>query len=126
MGTQQNSYCLVAATELAEWLERDPDCYWTVDGDRKLGGKVSFPCPGDELAAALRKIDQPLEVLDIEGSHAPGKHVPASELDGFVEKEELDTRVLQFRWKGSEIEWILVEDEETSESVKREAEAQSE
>lgn len=120
MGTKQGAYVQIAADALAEWLSQDADLYWTVDGDPKLSGMLSFPCPGDELAEALRKIDKPLLVLDREGKFH-GKPISSSDLDGLVEEEELDARVLYLRWKDSEIEWILVEDVETSESVSRES-----
>ena len=121
MGTQQSSYFPVAAEELAKWLERDPDLYWSVDGDRRLGGMVNFPCPGDELAKTLRKIGQRLLVLRRgEGSVVPDRSVAMAELDELVETEELGTRVLQFRWEDSDAEWLLIEDKETSESTARE------
>jgi len=121
MDTKQSSYLPVAAQELAAWLDREPDCYWTVDGDPVLCGKLSLPSPGDELAEALREINKPLEVFDRRDiPQSPGKAVTASELDDLVETEELGSRVLQLRWEGRDIEWLLIEDEETSESESRE------
>ncbi len=123
MDTKQGSYLEIGAEELAKWLGEgdNPDLYWTVDGDRVLSGMLSFPCPGDELAGALRSIGKPLMVLDRE-EHFQGAKEPlsSSDLDSLVEEEELDTRVLQFQWKGSNTEWILIEDEETSESESNE------
>ena len=120
MVTKQGFYSKIAAEELAKWLCQDPDLYWTVDGDPILSGKLSFPCPGDELADALRQIGRPLEVLHQKGMpRTRGETVTSAELDDLVETEELDTRVLQFRWKDGQSEWILIEDEETSESCRK-------
>jgi len=120
MVTKQGFYSKIAAEELAKWLCQDPDLYWTVDGDPILSGKLSFPCPGDELADALRQIGRPLEVLHQKGMpHTRGGTVTSAELDDLVETEELGTRVLQFRWKDGQNDWILIEDEETSESYRR-------
>jgi len=117
MGTKQGSYVEIAADKLAEWLCKDPDLYWTVDGDPQLSGMLSFPCPGDELADALRRIGKPLLVFDREDRfQGRGTPVSSSDLDSLVEEKELDARVLQLRWEDSDIEWILIEDEETSES----------
>ncbi|MEE8452297.1 MAG: hypothetical protein V3R99_10295 [Thermoguttaceae bacterium] len=124
MDTQQGVYVPLAAQVLADWLDRDPDLYWTVDGDRRLATKISSPCPGDELAGVLRTIDQPLLVFDRrQPSPAKQKSVDVSQLDGLVETEELRTRVLQFQWEDSPTEWILIEDKETSESVARESQS---
>ena len=126
MDTKQGSYLEIAAQELAKWLCDDPDIYWTVDGDPILSGMLSLPCPGDELAEALRKVDKPLMILDRkECLQGRGEPVRASDLDSLVETEELDARVLQFCWKGSDIEWILIEDEETSESTSDEIQSSS-
>lgn len=126
MDTKQGSYLEIAAQELAKWLCDDPDIYWTVDGDPVLSGILSFPCPGNELADALHRIDKPLLVLDREEHfQGRGKPVSSSNLDSLVEEKELDARVLQFRWKDSDIEWILIEDEETSESASDEIQSSS-
>jgi hypothetical protein len=126
MGTKQGSYMRIAAGALAEWLSKEPDLYWTVDGDPQLSGMLSFPCPGDELADALRRIGKPLLVFDREDRfRGRRKPVSSSDLDALVEEEELDARVLQLRWKDSDIEWILIEDEETSESMSHETRSSS-
>ena len=107
----------ITIEQLAGWLdEQGEDSYWTVDGDPLLGGRLSFPCPSDELAAELRKINKGLLVVPPPEppSEAGG---PTPELDDFVDDKELGTRVLQLRWEDSDSAWILIEDEETSENV---------
>ena len=126
MDTEQGSYLEIVAEELAKWLCQTPDLYWTVDGDPVLSGILSFPCPGDELADALRKIDNSLMVLDREARlQEQVGPISFSDLDSLVEKEELDARVLQFRWNDSDIEWLLIEDAETSESASDEVASSS-
>jgi len=107
----------ITVEQLAGWLEEQgADRYWSVDGDPELGGRLSFPCPGDELAGELRKIDKSLVVVPPpEPPAEPGG--PAPQLDRYVDEEELGTRVLQLRWEGSDSAWLLIEDEETSRSV---------
>src|SRR5436309_12319138 len=75
------------STELAKWLEQQPaDRWWTVDGDPLLTGRLSFPCPGDELAAELRKINKLLLVsAKEEMTDAHGQLIPAEKLDKLVE-----------------------------------------
>ena len=125
MELKQTSYSEVPAEELAKWLDdQGEDIYWTVDGDPELTGRLSVPCPGDELASQIRSIGKTLLVFDPRReSQARRGVIAASELDGFVESEELGTSVLQLCWKGSETVWLLIEDEETSESVGRETSA---
>ena len=90
----------VSAEELAKWVEiQEDDCYWSVDSDPLLSHSVSFPCPGDELATALRKIGKPLLVFDTCGeAEGKGEIVKAdiqasdSKLQ-FIEKMETESKV---------------------------------
>ena len=126
METQQAPRYPISTEQLADWVDEQGDaCYWSVDGERLLSGRLSVPCPGDELAAELRKVSKPLWVLDPREAPQPlatGKGV--SPLDDLVEEKELDTRVLLLSWEESGKVWLLIEDEETSDSVNREACAQ--
>jgi hypothetical protein len=117
------------STELAQWLEGQPDRWWTVDGDPLLTGRISFPCPGDELAAELRKINKPLLVSAKESMTQMPEEITADNLDDFVEKapyklgDVTEPEVKYYRWlplcwRGSEIDWELVEDLEGSEDSK--------
>ena len=119
MALSQVSFRQVSTRDVADWLDRQGDyVYWSVDGDPLLASRLSFPRPGDELASELREIDKSLFVIDPRGGSQAA--TPSLDLDDFVEKEELGTRVLQFRWTDSETPWLLIEDEETSESAERE------
>ncbi len=101
-------YMWIDYREIADWLRRDPDRYWTVDGDPVLGSMLNFPATGGELADAVESLAVDLLVFE---------HVPhSSDLDDCVETEELGTRVLKLRWANGS-EWILIEDPETTDAV---------
>jgi hypothetical protein len=107
--------------ELAKWLEQQgADSWWTVDGDPVLSGRLSFPCPGDELAEELRSINQPLLLAAKDDKVNPkGEVISASDLDrlvgytdglpGFEEKNGERERWFFLCWKGAE-DWFLQED----------------
>ena len=112
MMTKLSGYLLLSVYELAKWLDEDPDYRWNIDGDRILCGNLSFPCTGSELAKELRWLGGFLEVFDREGRFQSAGHiaVTAKELIYLVEVKELDSIVLQLRWKDSDDEWLLSED----------------
>lgn len=124
---QDGPHVEVHASELAAWLEtQGGDCWWTVDGDPLLMGRLSLPCPGDELAAELRKINKPLLLADKKQDGAASERtISASDLDALVDRlEPISDRVLYLCWKGSADDWMLLEDEETSDSYARELHGQ--
>ena len=106
----------IQAEDLACWLEqKGTSIYWTVDGDPLLAGRLSLPCSGDKLARELRKVKKPLLVIaPVRKACLSSSGSATSNLDDLVEHEELGTRVLQLQWKGSDLTWLLIEDEETS------------
>lgn len=122
----------IAATELAAWIEKQgADRWWNVDGDPLLTGRLMFPCPGDELAAELRRINRPLLVLDKHKSpDAKGQPITHEQLDALVGRlgenvqisEPLPSwvadRLFFLCWKGRADDWLLVEDEETTERIR--------
>lgn len=137
MSIQDQPHYELPSAELAAWIEQqDVDQWWNVDGDPLLTGRLSFPCPGDELADELRRIKRPLLVLDrSQNPHAHGQVIDSSGLDALVGhlgdnvqiKGEspvwLRDRLLYLSWKGSPEEWLLIEDEETSESSRADSQA---
>jgi hypothetical protein len=118
---------------LADWLElQGADCWWTVDGDTVLSGRLSFPCPGDELAAELRSINKPLLLAAEDDKSAPqGEAATAADLDrlvgsadgpaGFEAKKGERERWFFLCWKGAEEDWFLQEDRLTSELARKDA-----
>jgi hypothetical protein len=118
----------ISSSELAAWLEKQgEDRYWYVDGDPLLTGRLSFPCPGDELATELRKINRQLLVQAKEDdAGARGQVIDVVKLDSAVAKFRenhrltgptprwAEDRVLYLCWSGSPHEWLLVEDSATT------------
>src|ERR1017187_9367103 len=75
----------ILSSELAKWLEeRAPDSWWNVDGDPLLTGRLSIPCPTDELASELRKINRPMLVAAKDDPDAKGQAIDATKLDALT------------------------------------------
>jgi hypothetical protein len=134
-GIRAGPHYEVTSPELAAWLERQgADRWWNVDGDPLLTGRLTFPCPGDELAAELRRIGRSLLIqARKDDGQANGERIDASQLDRAVSqfKEGLqvtgampdwaDARFLYLCWKGSPHEWLLAEDLVTTQHMHDEA-----
>jgi hypothetical protein len=133
MSTAELAFVEIPTTALATWLEQQgADRWWSIDGDPILTGQLNFPCPGDELAEELRKIKGTVEVkVPIRSSHLSkpeeilnaavrelGENVKTSSAN---EPAWIHDRLIDLRWKDSSNEWLLVEDEETSENYRRDA-----
>jgi hypothetical protein len=117
----------IPSTELAAWLdEQGKDRWWNVDGDPLLTGRLDFPCPADELAEELRRLDRPL-VVQARTPEAKGQQVDRNRIDGLVSRFYENThtnghdsfpwaadRFLYLCWKGSGNEWMLAEDSVTT------------
>ena len=124
MKTQDSPHYEVPSTELARWLEQQgPGCWWSIDGDPFLTGFISFPCPSNELAATLKKKNQPLLMLDKDlNPEAKGQLIGADDLNRLAFLQKSGDRVFQFCWKltspwidyGPNVDWNLVEDKETA------------
>jgi len=132
MSIQSEPHFEVPSTELAEWIEKQgTNIWWSVDGDPFLTERVMFPCPGDELADALRRFNRSLLIIDPKKRQtAQGQIIRAAELDSVVylmgsnvqynydgEKPLwMDDRVFCCRWKDAKEEWLLMEDRQTTKS----------
>src|SRR5438552_1535752 len=105
-------YTLRAAT-LAKWIEEQPDKWWSVDGDPLLTSILDFPCPSDELAPAIRKIDKDLVVQDNRpGSQAKGEYVQDDLLNKLSDTHnKRHQRTFRLSWSNSDLDWLLIEDE---------------
>ena len=133
MSIQLEPHYEVASSVLAAWIEKQGSAvWWNVDGDPLLTGRVTFPCPGDELAEALRRIPRSLLLQDPKKRQtAQGQVIGVNELDSVAHQPGIhidfqgerpawaDDRIFLCRWKGSENEWLLIEDRKTSNSVER-------
>jgi hypothetical protein len=122
----------IPSSELARWLdEQGADRWWNVDGDPLLTGRLTFPCPTDELASELRKINRPLLAQAPSGEpEATGQSIDASQIGPLVTRfagnlltsgppsKRVNDQVLYLCWKGSPHEWLLVEDSVTAEQFR--------
>jgi len=116
MSIKDEPHYTISASELAAWIEgKGPDSWWSVDGDPFLMGEVSFPCPAQQLAGALRRIAKPLLVLCAE-TDANGRNIMAAELDRIALRDSDESRALTLTWAGSDLEdeWVLVEDKDAA------------
>ncbi len=137
MSLRDEPHYQIASSDLADWLERQgTDIWWCVDGDPILTGRMSLPAPADELANELRRMDRPLLIRDRSNEPtARGQQVTAQELDDLVahfgdDVEPpvpdprpiwMDDRVFYLSWPDRGVEWMLYEDQETTQVFRREA-----
>jgi len=113
MSIKEMPHYTVTADTLASWIERQPDRWWFVDGDPILTATVDFPCPGDELAPAIRKVGKDLLLQDKNrSSNANGEIVESSRIEGLSDTNNRHhKRTLLLSWSDSNIDWLLMEDE---------------
>lgn len=125
----------IPSAELATWLElQGIDLWWNVDGDPLLTGRLSFPCPGDELAKELREINRPLLAQAAKGdADAKAQVIDAGKISQLVSRfagnlrstgplpQWANDRFLYMCWKGSPHEWLLAEDSVTTKQFREPA-----
>jgi hypothetical protein len=135
MSLQDEPHVKIPSAELAAWLEnKGTDRWWNVDGDPLLTGRLSFPCPADELASELRRINRVLLVQDRRSPpSSQGETIVARDLDGLVTRlgqnvqtngtqpSWVNDRVFFLCWTDRHDDWLLVEDEETTERSRADA-----
>ncbi|MGL4551888.1 MAG: hypothetical protein ACRC33_11980 [Gemmataceae bacterium] len=113
MSVKSKPHDPVPAAVLARWVESQPGAWWSVDGDPGLMSVLDFPCPGDELASALRRAGKDLLIPDMKpGSGASGEPVgpdrPTSLADTSGRKRRM---ALLTSWADADEGWLLLEDE---------------
>ena len=92
-----------------------------MDGDPLLTGRLSIPCPTDELAAELRKINRPMLVAAKDDPGAKGQTIDASKVGALTRyagnlntpgpvASWVNDRLFDLSWKGSAQVWLLIED----------------
>jgi hypothetical protein len=133
MSIQSVPHFEVQSSELAAWMEKHgADIWWNVDGDPVLTERIAFPCPGDELAQVLRRLNRSLLIQDPQKrASAQGKILKSEDIDSLADRLGnnvqyadpkpvwADDRVFYCCWKGSDDEWLLTEDTETSKSYEQ-------
>lgn len=102
----------VKAADLADWIESRPDRWWSVDGDPRLTSVVDFPCPSDELAAALRREGKDLMLEDASAIGAgEAEIVDSSRLEQLAVASDPPRKVLRLAWEDADEVWLLLDDE---------------
>jgi hypothetical protein len=119
MSIRQAPHFKLSSQVLADWLDRqNAVSWWSVDGDPFLTERLHFPCPSDELATELRRIDRPLLVLATGSQQvANQRELEEGELDQLAKVDNLRDRAFQLCWEDAdpEIDWVLSEDVEVGE-----------
>ncbi len=113
MSVKEKPHYTLPAAMLAGWIESQPEKWWSVDGDPLLTSIVDFPCPGDELAPAIRKVGKDLLLHDKNpASKAHGEPIAGDKLDEISDTgNRRRQKTLLLSWVGSDIDWLLIEDE---------------
>lgn len=113
MRLQTMPHYTLSAAALADWIENQPDKWWSVDNEDYLWSVVDFPCPGDELAPVIRRVGKDVLVYDkTPGSTAHGERISADRLAGLADFTERDHRMeFVLSWDDSDEVWLLSEDE---------------
>ena len=66
MSVLERPHYVIQPTDLAEWLDQEPETWWMVYFDPRLTGKVDFPCPSEELSDALRAYHKDIFVYPVD------------------------------------------------------------
>jgi hypothetical protein len=114
MSVLERPHFVIKPTDLAQWLEQEPDTWWFVDGDFRLTGKLDLPCPGDELAEALRSYHKDLFVYPIGPAviepEPGGQPIAWERLGELADREDLKgRRTFLLCWADYPDEWLLTE-----------------
>jgi hypothetical protein len=110
---RERPHYLIQPYNLAAWItDQGEERWWRVDGDSLLMSRLEFPCPPDELAKELQRINKPLLALDPEGV-GDGTEVIPEEISRLLETEELGVPSLTLSWQNGNTDWLLIEDQPT-------------
>ena len=109
----------IESAALAQWIEAQPDVWWSIDGDPKLLERVDFPCPSDELARAFKQVGGHVVLFDPNpDSKARGDLITAAELDDLADTDNPQgARTFLCSWENSDVEWLLTEEHGHSSSA---------
>jgi hypothetical protein len=108
----------IPSREVARWLDSQPGTWWLVDGDPDLTSRICFPCPSDELADELRRLDRNLIVYTNKSvGMDDGREIDFQVLPRLADTENRHhERNFLARWESSDIEWLLSEDKSAAEA----------
>jgi hypothetical protein len=126
----------IHSTELAAWIEEQgTDRVWRIPDEPLHSMFLLEPHFGDDLAAEFRRLNRALLVLDpTKDPTARGQTIDRTRLDALVRRYSsrivdwpferpilANDRYFDFCWKGSDVEWRLVEDIEATEDFRQDA-----
>jgi hypothetical protein len=113
MSIRDKPHFTLPAATLADWIESQPEKWWSVDGDPTLSSILDFPCPGDEIAPAIRADGKNLLVQAKDGhSPAHGEVIAREAIDALSEySKKRRHKILRLTWADSDVDWLLLEDE---------------
>ena len=113
MSMKEKPHYTLSAGALAEWLDSQPNKWWSVDGDPLLTSIVDFPCPSDELAPTIRRVGTNLLLQDKNPtSQAHGEEIAGDKLDELADiSNRKHRKILRLSWADADVDWLLLEDE---------------
>jgi hypothetical protein len=133
MAIQEQPHYIIAASELAAWIEHQGvNTWWAIDGDTYLSSRVPTPCRGDELANVLRRSNRSLLIQSRE-STANGQTITQKDLDrvadhlgnnihvidpSFPKPSWANDRCFWLCWNDEKSEWLLAEDSIATEAFR--------
>jgi len=132
MSIKDGPHFVISTNDLATWLERQGDQWWSVDNDPVLMEHLFLPCDGFTLAEFLRKLNRWVLVEDRRSpATGAGETIGPDELNALAsrlngKKHGRNARLFYFSWANSPIEWLLFEDLRTTESMHEEMNAAGE
>jgi hypothetical protein len=114
MSVLERPHYVIKPTELADWLDQEPETWWMVDFDPRLTGEVDFPCPSEELSDALRAYHKDLFVYPVDpASMEPkpsGQAIGWERLDDLLDRDGPEgRRTFLLSWSDRDDEWVLSE-----------------
>ncbi|MFI5459037.1 MAG: hypothetical protein ACHRXM_26710 [Isosphaerales bacterium] len=114
MNARERPHYVIKPSEIAKWLDREPETWWMVDGDPLLTGKLDFPCPSGELSEALRRYQRDLVIYPVmptsTGSQPAGQAIKWQSLNDLADRDNPQKRrTFLLSWSDREDEWLLSE-----------------
>jgi hypothetical protein len=114
MNVLERPHFVIKPTDLAQWLDHEPETWWIVDGDPRLMGAVDLPCPGDELADVVRTYHKDLFVYPVgpalDELKPAGQAIEWERLDALLDRDNPEgRRTLYLSWSDHQDWWLLVE-----------------
>lgn len=109
----------LAPGALAAWLRRQPDTWWSVDGDPSLMERINFPCSAEDLAAALEASKRDLVLHAFHAREVAESDEETLNRVADAGMSSSGNRSMTLTWSGSSDTWELVEDQDAAELARQ-------